>query len=69
MANGYAVGDWKKRVNVVGTITTALPQEVPAMIESLLAEYIGKKRLSLGTLQNSTQPLSASIHSRTGMDV
>lgn len=25
-ANGYAVGDWKKRANLVGDITTALPQ-------------------------------------------
>ena len=47
MANGYAVGDWKKRVNVVGTITTAFPQEVPAMMESLLAEYTGKKKVEL----------------------
>ena len=46
-ANGYAVGDWKKRANLVGDITTALPQEVPAMIEALLAEYIGKKKVEL----------------------
>ena len=26
LANGYAVGDWKKRANIVGTVTTALPQ-------------------------------------------
>ena len=47
MANGYAVGDWKKRANLVGDITTALPQEVPAMIEALLAEYTGKKKVEL----------------------
>lgn len=47
MANGYAVGDWKKRANLVGDITTALPQEVPAMVEALLAEYTGKKKVEL----------------------
>ena len=47
MANGYAVGDWKKRANLVGDITTALPQEVPAMVEALLAKYTGKKKIEL----------------------
>ena len=47
MANGYAVGDWKKRANLVGDITTALPQEVPAMVEALLTEYTGKKKVEL----------------------
>ena len=47
MANGYAVGDWKKRANLVGDITTALPQEVPAMVEALLTEYTSKKKVEL----------------------
>lgn len=67
MANGYAVGDWKKRANLVGDITTALPQEVPAKIEALLAEYTSKRKLSCEILQNSMQFLKISIHSRTEM--
>lgn len=47
MANGYAVGDWKKRVNVVGHITTALPQEVPEKINALLEDYNRKKVVEL----------------------
>lgn len=47
MANGYAVGDWKKRVNYVGNISTALPQEVPEKIDSLLSEYNSRKIVEL----------------------
>ena len=47
MANGYAVGDWKKRVNYVGNITTALPQEVPERISFLVSEYVKKKKPDL----------------------
>ena len=28
-ANGYAIGEWKKRANRVSDIQIALPQEVP----------------------------------------
>lgn len=38
-ANGYAIGDWKKRANRVSDIQTALPQEVPEKIHGLLEEY------------------------------
>lgn len=38
-ANGYAIGDWKKRANRVSDIKTALPQEVPEKIHGLLEEY------------------------------
>ncbi|MDO5564019.1 MAG: Fic family protein [Eubacteriales bacterium] len=37
--NGYAVGDFKKRINYVSDITTALPQDVPERINNLLAKY------------------------------
>lgn len=47
MTNGYAVGDWKKRVNYVGHITTALPQEVPGKIDALLDAYNRKKVVEL----------------------
>ena len=47
MANGYAVGDWKKRANIVGNITTALPQEVPVLMHNLIHDYAAKKSISL----------------------
>ena len=37
-ANGYAVGDWKKRENRVSDINVALPQEVPDRIYQLLKD-------------------------------
>lgn len=40
LANGYAAGDWKRRKNTVGGITTALPDEVPKKIEELLANKV-----------------------------
>ena len=33
-ANGYAIGDWKKRENRVSDINVALPQEVPEKIHN-----------------------------------
>lgn len=47
LANGYAVGDWKKRANLVSDIQTALPQEVPERIAELLAEYNRKETKTL----------------------
>lgn len=38
-ANGYAVGDFKKRANIVGTSDTASPKEVPKKMDELLAWY------------------------------
>lgn len=38
-ANGYAVGDYKKRANVVGTNDTTAPEEVPEKITELLEWY------------------------------
>lgn len=38
-ANGYAIGDYKKRPNMIGMYTTAKPSEVEAEIEKLLLWY------------------------------
>ncbi len=46
-ANGYAVGDWKKRENRVSDINVALPQEVPDRIYQLLNFYICKENIEL----------------------
>ena len=38
-ANGYAVGDYKKRPNMIGVNQTTLPSQVPAEMEKLLDWY------------------------------
>jgi Fic family protein len=38
-ANGYAIGDYKKRPNTVGNITTVLPADVGKRMEELLRDY------------------------------
>ncbi len=38
-ANGYAIGDYKKRPNMVGMYETALPKEVPVKMQELLSWY------------------------------
>lgn len=47
LANGYAVGNWKKRKNIVGNVTTTLPQEVPNKIQSLLEMYHSKDNITI----------------------
>ena len=47
IANGYAIGDWKKRPNIVGSITTALPKDVPDKIHNLITGYSSKKNVVL----------------------
>lgn len=47
LANGYVIGEWKKRANRVSDITTVLPQDVPGKIHELVAEYQNKERISL----------------------
>lgn len=42
IANGYAIGDYKKRANTVSTIKVALPHEVPGRMRELLAKYSAK---------------------------
>ena len=48
-ANGYAIGDYKKRPNMVGMFETSLPKEVPEKMRELLAWYheIPDKTLSV----------------------
>lgn len=38
-ANGYAIGDYKKRPNIVGMYETVLPSKVPEETETLLSWY------------------------------
>ena len=38
-ANGYAIGDYKQRPNMVGMYRTAVPKEVPDEMEKLLVWY------------------------------
>ncbi len=37
--NGYAIGDYKNRPNMIGMYETALPKEVPGKMRELLAWY------------------------------
>ncbi len=43
----FAVGDYKKRANVVGGRETAKPKDVPARMKSLLAEYNAKSTVTV----------------------
>ena len=43
----FAVGDYKKRANVVGGRETARPKEVPDRMKDLLAAYNAKKDISI----------------------
>lgn len=47
MANGYAVGAYKTRANVVNDITTALPEDVPARMQQLLRDYHSNKNITI----------------------
>ena len=42
-ANGYAIGDYKKRPNMIGMYTTVKPDEVAGEMEKLLAWYHTQK--------------------------
>ena len=46
-ANGYAIGEWKKRANRVSDIQIALPQEVPEKIHQLLEKYHNTEKITL----------------------
>lgn len=56
LANGYAVGDYKRRANYVGSITTSPPQDVPEDMRDLLGWY--------GTLEKIDLSSVAEFHSR-----
>ena len=49
-ANGYAVGDYKTRPNRIGSVTTALPHEVPGKMRELFVEYEEKEKIGLKDL-------------------
>ena len=43
----FAIGDYKKRANVIGGRETARPKEVPGRMKELLAAYNAKKGISI----------------------
>ena len=43
----FAVGDYKRRANMVGGHETARPKDVPANMKSLLSEYNAKKTITV----------------------
>ena len=47
IANGYPIGEYKNRRNMVSDITTALPEEVHARMTALLDEYNAKDQQDL----------------------
>lgn len=47
IANGYPMGEYKNRVNFVSDITTALPEDVPDAMKSLLLSYENNPSKSL----------------------
>ena len=49
-ANGYAIGDYKKRANIVSNIKVALPSEVPGRMRDLLEDYNAKDKHSLSDI-------------------
>ena len=53
-ANGYAIGEWKKRANRVSDIQTALPQEVPEKIHQLLEKYHNTEKITLYDIAKSS---------------
>lgn len=55
-ANGYAIGDYKKRPNLVGMYETVLTKEVPMKMQGLLSWYHAN--------HDKTLPLLAEFHAR-----
>lgn len=49
-ANGYAIGDYKKRTNTVGGLTVANPTEVAAKMKELLVWYNTQNKVTIATL-------------------
>lgn len=47
--NGYAIGEYKKRANIVGDTETAFPKDVPTIMKNLLEEY-SKGKIDLRAL-------------------
>ena len=66
-ANGYAIGDYKKRPNMVGMYPTALPRMSIGKWRNFWTGTIAYQRKISRSWRNSMQDTKASIHSRTGM--
>lgn len=49
-ANGYAIGDYKKRANTVGGLAVALPNEVEEKMQALYLWYNSVNEVTLNTL-------------------
>lgn len=49
-ANGYAIGDYKKRPNFVGNIKTAMPEDVGKQMSSLIEWYHSVRDKNLETI-------------------
>jgi Fic family protein len=49
-ANGYAIGDYKKRTNTVGGLSVTLPLEVPDKMKELFLWYHSKEEITLAVL-------------------
>lgn len=46
-ANGYAIGDYKKRPNIIGNVTTTSPDQVQQEINELLSWYNSLSNITL----------------------
>lgn len=55
-ANGYAIGDYKKRTNTVGGLTVTTPAEVENKMKELISWYSSQDLVTVSTL--------AELHSR-----
>jgi Fic family protein len=49
-ANGYAIGEYKKRTNTVGGLTVASPSEVEDKMKELLCWYHLQEKVTISTL-------------------
>ncbi len=49
-ANGYAIGDYKKRANMIGMYETVLPKDVPEKMDELLIWYHGISEKTLAVM-------------------
>ena len=50
LLNWFAVGDYKRRANMVGGRETTKPGEVPARMKTLLTEYNAKKTVTINDI-------------------
>ena len=65
-ANGYAIGDYKKRPNMVGMYETALPKEVPEKMRELLARIRAVLRRSeMRSRAEKADPTGAADYANT----